>query len=219
MQTGGATLREFQLCGIQMKLYNLKAGMNPRRVRIFLAEKGVKIPLVELDMEKSENKTDEFLAKNPLGALPVLEMDDGAIITESMAICRYIEELHPSPPLFGSTSLERAQIEMWNRRMEFEFVVNTSNLFRHSHPFWIGRMEQVPAYGEWCRKRLIERMAWLDRELTSRPYIYGTRYTVADITAQCAFVVAKACKLPITEATPNLAEWFARVTSRPTAQA
>jgi glutathione S-transferase len=204
---------------MKMKLYNLKAGMNPRRVRIFLAEKGITIPVVDIDIDNGENRTAKFLAKNPLGTLPVLELDDGTIIAESIAICRYIEELHPTPTLFGSTPLERAQTEMWNRRMEFEFVVNTSNLFRHSHPFWIGRIEQVPAYGEWCRRRLIEHMSWLDRELSSRPYIGGSAYSIADISAQCAFIVAKACKLSITEATPHLAEWFTRVTNRSTARA
>lgn len=202
-----------------MKLYNLKAGMNPRRVRIFLAEKSIAIPIVEIDMEKGENRTADFLAKNPLGGLPILELDDGTILTESVAICRYLEDLYPTPPLFGTTPLERARIEMWNRRMEFEIVVNTGNLFRHTHPFWIGRIEQVPAYGEWCRKRLIERMSWLDRELAERPYIAGDTYTVADITAQCAFIVAKANKVQIGDGTPNLAAWFARVTNRPTARA
>ncbi len=202
-----------------MKLYNLKAGMNPRRVRIFLAEKGIALPIVDVDMEAGENRSADFLAKNPLGGLPVLELDDGTILTESIAICRYLEELHPSPALFGKTPLERAKIEMWNRRMEFEIVANTSNLFRHSHPFWEGRIEQVPAYGAWCRSRLIERMAWLDRELATRPYIGGNDYTVADISAQCAFIVAKANKVQLADETPHLAAWFARVSSRPTARA
>jgi glutathione S-transferase len=203
-----------------MKLYNLKAGMNPRRVRIFMAEKGIGIDTVDLDMDKGENRTGEFLAKNPLGTLPVLELDDGSILTESMAICRYLEELYPTSPLMlGATALERAKIEMWNRRMEHEILVNVSSLFRHSHPFWADRIEQIPAYGDWCRKRLLERFGWLNIHLANSAFIAGDFYTVADITAQCALIVAKACKLSIPDSTPHLSKWFSNVSARPSARA
>ena len=122
-----------------MKLYDLKAGMNPRRVRIFLAEKGVTIPRVEVDMAGGENRRAPFLTINPMGTMPVLELDDGTHLSESMAICRYIEELHPQPNLFGATPLERAQVEMWNRRMELEIMRPAQDVFLHLSPFWVGK--------------------------------------------------------------------------------
>ncbi len=202
-----------------MKLYNLKPGMNPRRVRIFMAEKGLSCTVVDIDMEAGENRRPEFLAKNPLGTLPVLELDDGTIIAESMAICRYLEELHPTPPLFGSTALERARIEMWNRRMELEILVPTTSVFLHTSPFWHGRITQYTDYGQSCRDLLLQHFAWLNEELAGRDFIAGDSYSVADITAQCALIVAKACKLTIPPELDHLAAWFARVTSRPTARA
>ena len=202
-----------------MKLYNLKAGMNPRRVRIFMAEKGLHCETVDIDMDAGENRRPEFLAKNPLGTLPVLELDDGTIIAESMAICRYLEELHPEPALLGRTALERAQVEMWNRRMELELLVPTTSVFLHTHPFWDGRITQYGDYGQSCRDLLLKRFAWLDGEIAGRDYIAGNSYSVADITAQCALIVAKACKLPVPPELAHLTAWFARVSSRPTARA
>lgn len=122
-----------------MKLYDLKAGTNPRRVRIFLAEKGITLPRVEVDMMKGENKSPGYLAKNPMGTMPLLELDDGTLIAESVAICRYFGELHPQPPLFGSTAVERALVEMWNRRMELEILAPITANFIHLSPFWEGR--------------------------------------------------------------------------------
>lgn len=202
-----------------MKIYDLKAGMNPRRVRIFLAEKGLSIPIVAVDMTKGENRTPEFLAKNPLGTMPVLELDDGTLIAESMAICRYLDELHPEPNLLGSTALERAMIEMWNRRVELELLKPLSDQFRHLSPFWAGRVEQIPVWGEAARKRAFETMAWLDRELATRNFIAGDRYTVADITAQCALLLGKNTGAPIPPDLVNLSRWFAEVSQRPTARA
>lgn len=202
-----------------VRLYNLAAGMNPRRVRIFMAEKGIDIETVDIDMQAGENQAPEFLAKNPMGTLPVLELDDGSYLSESMAICHYLESLHPAPPLLGSSAIEKARIEMWNRRMELEILVPTSQYFRHSHPFWIGRVEQVADYAQQCRDKLEQRMQWLDTELANRPFIASSGYTVADITAQCAFIVAKACKVRIDDSTPNLLRWFSDVTTRPTSRA
>lgn len=202
-----------------MKLYDLKAGMNPRRVRIFLAEKGVEVPMVDVDMMKGENATPEFLALNPLGKLPVLELDDGTILTESMAICRYFEELHPEPPLFGRDPLERARVEMWNRRMELEIAYPMTQVFQHGYPFWEGRITQVPAFGELCREKLRDRMAWLNDELADRDYIVGDSYTVADITAQCGLLMGKAVDMRIPDTLANLSRWFDGVVSRPTARA
>ena len=202
-----------------MKLYDLKAGMNPRRVRIFLAEKGIEVPMVDVDMMKGENATPEFLALNPLGKLPVLELDDGTILTESMAICRYFEELHPEPPLFGRDALERAKVEMWNRRMELEIAYPMTQVFQHGYEFWKDRITQVPAFGEVCREKLRDRMNWLDGELADRNYIAGDSYTVADITAQCGLLMGKAVDMRIPETLANLSRWYESVVSRPTARA
>ncbi|MCX7307718.1 MAG: glutathione S-transferase family protein, partial [Afipia sp.] len=122
-----------------------------------------------------------YLAINPMGTMPVLELDDGTYLAESIAICRYIEELHPNPPLFGTTALERAQVEMWNRRMELEIMRPVVETFGHLSSFWVGKRDQVADYGKLAQKTAIDRMSWLDSELANRPFIAGDRYTVADI--------------------------------------
>ena len=207
-----------------MKLYNLSAGMNPRRVRIFLAEKGIEIPMQEIDFMKNEQQTPEFLKINPMGKLPVLELDDGTILTESIAICRYIEALHPEPNMFGTTPLETAQIEMWARRAELEIGIQVMSVFANLNPIRVGRITQVKESGELAQEKLLQRMAWLDGELGSRApderkFLVAGRYTIADIILQCALIVAKACKVRIPEEHTHLTEWFTSVTSRSTARA
>ena len=203
-----------------MKLYDLPASPNARRVRIFLAEKGLKIPLVPVNMMAGENQTDAYLKKNSLGRMPLLELDDGTTISESIAICRYIEEKHPSPPLMGSGALESATIEMWQRRIEFEFILPIIAIFRHTADMWKGRFVQIPEVAEQERISIKARMEWLDKELNGKQFVAGDAYTVADITAQCAFVMAKAALgLRIPEELTNLSEWWARASTRPTARA
>ncbi|HUN51183.1 MAG TPA: glutathione S-transferase family protein [Candidatus Sulfotelmatobacter sp.] len=201
-----------------MKLYNLQAAPNPRRVRIFLAEKGISVPVVEIDLAKGDNRTPEFLARNPLGQMPVLELDDGSIISESVAICRYFEELQPAPPLFGATTLERAQVEMWNRRAELEVMLPAIDVFVHTHAFWKGRRPQLADYGQLARERVLKNMAWLDRELGTREFLAGARYSMADITLQCGLLLGKNTGTPIPDGMANLKRWFAAVTARPTAR-
>lgn len=202
-----------------MKFYNLAAGTNPRRVRIYLAEKNIQIPTVNVDMLKGENRTPEFLAKNPLGKLPVLELDDGSYLSESTAICRYIESLYPQPNLFGNDDLERARIEMWDRRAEMTVLPPVHQAFTHLSPFWAGRIEQVPAWGEISKRNALEQFKWLDKEFSSREYLAGDRYTIADITLQCTMILAKNVGVRIPEELVNLSRWFALVSSRPTARA
>ena len=203
-----------------MKLYDLAGSPNTRRVRIFLAEKGLEIPTQLVDMAKGENRTPEFLAKNPLGKLPVLELDDGTHIAESVAICRYMEELHPEPALFGRDGRERAQVEMWNRRMELEILVPAIQVFVHSHEMWRESLEQLPDWAAACRAQVEARYTWLDRELAERTFIATADYTVADITAQCAVLLAKgACGIRVAVDQPNLAAWWERVSARATARA
>jgi glutathione S-transferase len=202
-----------------MRLYDLKAGMNPRRVRIFLAEKGIEIPTTAIDMMKGENRTPEFLNLNPLGTLPVLELDDGTILTESVAICRYFEFLKPEPNLFGRDGVEQARVEMWNRRVELELMRPVAEQFRHLSPFWEGRLAQIPEYGELQRTASGQIMEWLDRELATRPCIAGDRYTIADITAQCALLLGKNTGVPVPDGLTHLKRWWGAVSARPTARA
>jgi glutathione S-transferase len=203
-----------------VKLYSLKNGVNPRRVRIFLAEKRVAIPIEEFDMESAGHKAPAFLAKNPLGTLPVLELDDGTLIAESVAICRYFEESIPEPPLFGRSILERAQVEMWNRRMELELLLPTIDVFVHTHPYWVGKRRQVGEWGEARRVQVVERMRWLDGELKDRQFIGVDRYNIADITAQVALLTARgALRLAIPEDHKNLTRWWNAVSARLSARA
>ena len=127
-----------------MKLYDSTIAPNPRRVRIFLAEKGIQVPLEAVDIGKAANRQPDFLAKNPMGGLPVLELDDGTCISESLVICEYFEDLHPEPPLLGRTPAERANARLWERRMELEVMYPLLSAFRHGSPFFKGRIAQIP---------------------------------------------------------------------------
>jgi len=202
-----------------MLLHDLKSGMHPRRVRILLAEKGVEIPSRQVDVVAGENTSAEFRRLNPLGKVPVLVLDDGSVLSESMAICRYLEALYPTPPLFGSTDLQKARIEMWLRRAEYEIARPVVDIFVHSSDFYRTRLEQVPAYAAWARQRLDEGMAWLDRELAGTACIGQDDYSMADIVAQCALVLGKAVGIRVADEHANLARWFAAVSARPSARA
>jgi glutathione S-transferase len=202
-----------------MILHDLAAGMSPRRVRIFLAEKGISIERREVDAAGGANATPDFLRLNPLGKLPVLELDDGTAIAESLAICRYLEALNPDPPLMGRTAREVADIEMWTIRMDHELSQMIALAFIQSSDFYRGRIEQIPEVASWARGRALETMNWLNHELSGRRHIAGEDYTIADIVAQCAFVLGKAVGLRIAPDMTNLSRWFTEVTARPTARA
>ncbi len=203
-----------------MKLYDLPPSPNARRVRIFIAEKGLEIPIVPVNMMTGENQSEDYLVKNSLGKMPLLELDDGTCIAESAAICRYLEEMNPNPPLMGRNPLEKALVEMWHRRMELEFLIPMITIFLHTGEMWKDRVTQIPQVAETGILNVKERMEWLDRELDGKEFITGEDYTVADIAAQCAFVMGKAALgLRIAEDQLNLSNWFTRVSSRPTARA
>jgi len=203
-----------------MLLYHDPTALNPRRVRIFAAEKGIHLDTIEVSIADRANLKPEFVAKNPLHLLPVLELEDGRILRESMAICHYLEELHPEPNLLGADAWERSSIVMWNRHAEHELLIPLALAFRHLHKFWIGRIKQVPEYGELMKEIALERMGWFDRELSARPYVAGDRFTVADITALCALDFGKLSKIRIdAETQPNLKAWYDRVNARPSARA
>jgi glutathione S-transferase len=200
-------------------LYDSKVAPNPRRVRIYLAEKGIEVPTRQVDIGKAESRQPAFLAKNPLGGLPVLELDDGTCIAESLAICRYFEEQQPQPPLFGTDAKDRAIVEMWSRRTELEVWRHVTGCFQNTHDFFKGRIEQVPAWGELCRKTARTRLAWLDEELATRPFVAGERYTVADITLLCAIDFGRVVDIRIAPAQKHLARWHEAVSSRPSSRA
>ena len=202
-----------------MKIYDSQTAPNPRRVRIFLAEKGIQVPYEPVDIVTAQNRSPEFRKKNPMGVLPVLELDDGTCIAESVAICRYFEEIHPNPPLMGVDARDRALVEMWQRRMEFEIFIPITQVFRNTHPFFAGRIPQVAEYGEVCRTAAVNRLAWLDEVLADREFIAGPRYTIADITALCGIDFGRVSKIRIDAGQLNLARWHAAVSARPSAKA
>lgn len=203
-----------------MKLYNSNLAPNPRRVRVFLAEKGVKIPRVEVDLGKLEHKGPEFTALNPFQTIPILELDDGTRIAESMAICRYIEALWPEPNLFGEDPLERATIEMWQRQLEMRLFLPIAQVLRHTHPR-MAEMEvpQVPDWAAANRPRALQAMAIVDEALGERPFIAGERFTVADITGLVALDFAKPARIAIPEELVHLNRWHAALRARPSAAA
>jgi len=202
-----------------VKLYDSAMAPNPRRVRVFLAEKGVEVENVQIDIGKAENRQPPFLEKNPMGGVPVLELDDGTHIAESVAICRYIEGQHPEPPLMGVDARDAALVEMWNRRMEHELAIPIMQSFRNTHDFFKGRIPQVPEYGEVCKASALKRLEWLDGELANRPFIAGDRFTIADITALIGIDFGRVVGISIPAEQKNLTRWYEDVSSRPSAKA
>ena len=203
-----------------MKLYDGGRAPNPRRVRVFLAEKGVTIPTEQVDLGALAHKAPAFTTINPLQRVPALVLDDGMILTESIAICRYIEALHPEPPLFGTGAKEAAIVEMWQRRVELHLLFPVAHVFRNSHPA-MKEMEvpQVQAWAEANKPRVLEFLTLLDGELKGRRYIAGDRYSVADITGLVSIDFMKPAKLAVPETLGDLKRWHAEVSARPSAQA
>lgn len=203
-----------------MKIYDSLGAPNPRRVRVFLAEKGItNVPFVQVNIATAENRKPEFLKINPMGGLPVLELDDGTHIAESVAICRYFETIKPEPPLMGVDAKDKAVVEMWNRRMEFEILSMTAASFRNTSDFFKGRIPQVREYGEIAKSAALKRLEWLDTVLADREFIAGPRYTIADITALIGIDFGRTTAIKIQESQKNLARWHQAVSSRPSAKA
>ena len=203
-----------------MKLYDGGRAPNPRRVRIFLAEKGIDVPLVPVDMGAMGHRSQEITERNPLQRLPVIELDDGTILTESVAICRYFEELHPEPALFGEGALGKAKVEMWQRRMEMHFLLTVANAFRHTHPAmkeW--EVPQVAEWGEANRPKAIEFLNLLDRDMADREFIAGDSYSIADITGMIGIDFMKPARIELPQELSNVRRWYEAVSSRPSAGA
>ncbi|QPC93026.1 glutathione S-transferase [Mesorhizobium sp. INR15] len=203
-----------------MKLFDGGRAPNPRRVRVFLAEKGLSVPLVPVDMGALEHKRESVSSRNPLQRLPVLELDDGTIITESVAICRYFEELHPEPALFGRGALGKAQVEMWQRRMELNLLSSVAQAFRHIHPAmkeW--EIPQIPEWGEANKPKAVEFVRLLDSELATREFVAGDAYSIADITGMIAVDFMKPARIKVPDECTNVLRWYLAVSGRPSAAA
>lgn len=209
-----------------MKLYVWGIAPNPRRVRIFLAEKGIEVPVEDAGVPGKPVLKPEFLAAHDHRRVPLLVLDDGTEIGEAMAICRYFESLQPDPPLMGRDARDRALVEMWERLAEWEGMHAVSEVFRNSKPSFAGRalagsaepVEQIPALVERGRRRMAQFYARFDRRLDGRPFLAGNAFSVADITTLCAIDFAVFCGLPIPEDCERLKEWHGRVSARPSAR-
>lgn len=209
-----------------MKLYEYTMAPNPRRVRIFLAEKGVEIDTVQVDIPSGENLAAEFRAINPRSLLPTLVLDDGTVIDESVAICRYIEELHPEPPLMGTDAKSKAVIESAQRHMEWDGLLSVADAFRNSNPTFTDRgisgSEGVPAIealvdrGRAATKRFF---GALNDTLGESEYVAGDAISIADITAFCVVDFAKWIQIRAGDEHPNLNRWYAEFKARPSSQA
>ncbi len=204
-----------------MKLYTYAGAPNPRRVHIYLAEKGIEIPFQQVDIMKRENREPEFMKRvNSMGGLPVLELDDGSHIAESVAICRYFEVEHPDPPLFGTTASEQGTVEMWIRRIELNFMMPVGMVWVHGSPLTKAVVKrQIPEMAEQNRAVVRSYFDFLDRHLANHEYLAG-EFSFADIIALCtADFAAKLNDLPHSSEQAHLSRWYQSVSGRPSASA
>jgi glutathione S-transferase len=192
---------------------------NPRRVRVFLAEKGISLPETPVDLMKREHKSPEHRARNSMGQVPTLELDDGTCISETVAICRYFDEVQPDPPLFGATPVEKAAVDMWVRRIEFTVMSPVGMFWRHAHPRTAALLTQYKDFGESNRETYKGAQRWLDRELDGRQWLAGDAYSIADICLLSTVDFATWIGLPLEAEHANLAAWHARASARPSAKA
>lgn len=205
-----------------MKLYVSPRAPNPRRVLMFLVEKNINgLELINIDLNAQEHKTADYRAKSPLARVPALELDDGRVLTETRAICTYVEGRYPTPNLMGHNAEERAFIEMADRRAEMHLLLGIANAVRHTHPALAGfEQPQFPEYGASQGEKMRETAAWMDSLLATQPYLAGQRFTVADITAFCALEFGKGLMKyrPGAEGLVHLQAWRDRIGDRPSAQ-
>ena len=205
-----------------MKLYTFPGAPNPRRVHIYLAEKGIAVPFEKVDIMTRANRTPDFLANvNPMGGIPVLALDDGTHIAESVAICRYFEALHPEPPLFGRTPADIGRIDMWNRRVEMNFMQAVGLAWVHGSPLTAKVVkQQIPEMAEQARALVRNAFALLDAQLAKHAFIAGDAYSMADILALTTFDFAgQLNQLHPEPAQKDLLRWHAEVSARPSAKA
>lgn len=200
-----------------MKIFETKTAPNPRRVRMFLAEKGIDMEYVEVDIAGAENLNDEMRAKNPTTKIPFLELDDGTCIGETLAICRYFEEIHPQTPLMGRNPLEKALVEMWQRRVEFYFMMPVGMCFQHTTGYFKDRMTPVPEWGVVAGKGATAYLKDLNEHLAHSKYLVGDYFSIADINLICALDFARVIKIKPSEDYTHLLRWYDDVSSRPSA--
>jgi glutathione S-transferase len=207
--------------GLPMLFYDaVNPAPNPRRVRIYLAEKGLSVPSETLSIVAGEHKGPDFLAVNPLGQIPALKLDNGDVLTESVSICRLFEAMHPEPPMFGEGPQGMAEVDMWIRRAELRLMVPLSMVWAHCHPFTARVVKpQYTEFGESQRPRVISAMREFDRALADRDYLNGNGYSMADIVLLSVVDFADFVGIPIPEDQANLRAWHERVSARPSAQA
>jgi len=202
-----------------MKIYDTKTAPTPRRVRIFLAEKGIDVDYVQVDLAKGENLSPEMRAKNPIGKIPVLELDDGTCIGESDAICLYFEALQPEPPLLGVTPLEKGVIAMWQRQIEMCLFNQVGMCFQHTTGYFKDRMTPVPEFGKVSGINANKYLSVLDKRLAENEFMAGDKFSIADITALCAIDFGRVVDLRIGEDQVNLQRWYDQINSRPSIKA
>lgn len=200
-----------------MKLYDA-AAPNPRRVRMFIHEAGIDLDVCPIDLG-GEQRSAEFLTKNPLGMLPVLELEDGTCLSESFAIIDFLDRTYPGSGLLGTAAADRATVVMWDRRMEWELMRYVGDYYQHSSAFFRDRFPQIPEYGESCAEKARKTLHWLESELEERPFIAGESFSVADITALAAVDLGQPSVFSLGDELPNLSRWHRDVASRPSAQA
>ena len=203
-----------------MKLHT-SIGPNPRTVRMFLLEKGIDLPTVEVDLMGAENRRPPYNERNPAGQLPALELDDGRLLGETVAICEYLEELYPSPPLIGATPEQRAETRMWQRRVELGITEHLYNGFRFAEGIELfrPRMRVLPEAADGLKSLVKDKLRWLDGLLAGKQFVVGDRFTLVDIILFSALDFGRTVGQPFDEGLANLSAWFARVAARPSAQA
>ncbi len=203
-----------------MKLFDTKLAPNARRVRIFFAEKGISVPLEPVDLMKLEQRSEDFTSLNPDQKVPVLALDDGTILSESVAICRYFEEIQPEPALFGRGALGRAQVEMWQRRLELELFFPIMETIRNGHPAWaVLESPQLAEHAAKMRQRVLDVLPRLDRDLAGREFAAGDAFSIADITGLCALDFMRIPRIRIPDELVHLKRWHAALSERPSATA
>ena len=196
-----------------MKLYE-SPSPNARRVHIFMAEKGIECERIAVDIRAAENLSAEYLAKNPGGRVPMLELEDGTFIGESVAICRYLESLQPESPLFGESGIEAAKVEMWQRRAELNFLLEVAGAFRNITGFFKDRETCVAEWGQVCAERAPKMLSMFDEQLSQTAYLAGDAFSIADITLAVALDFARMVKVVALPELPNIERWYGQVSAR-----
>lgn len=202
-----------------MKIYDFVGAPNPKKLRTYLAEKGINVPREPVDIISGQNRQPEFLKKNPLGGLPVLELDDGSHLPESLAIIEYFEELNPEPAMIGKTPVERAKVRALERVCELGVLSAVATIFQNTHPFMAGRFKQSADAAENARTRMAGNLKVIDAAIGSKPFVAGERPTIADCTLLAALEFAEFAGVPLDPAFTNVSRWYADFKKRPSASA